>query len=111
MADVRADRKLDRLRIEFPGSGRAAHPARIFPAGVGGDVLPLRDRAARKENAQALCKLGHVLLVELYASCRRPLTDALACIRVGETLALRLRERSFLDQHALALVASSRAAE
>src|SRR5262249_17428831 len=32
-------------------------------------------------------------------------------ICVGETLALRLRERGLLDQHALALVASSGAAE
>src|SRR5262245_11444232 len=65
MTNVSADRELDRLGFKLLGSSRTADPARIFLAGVGGDVLALWDRAARKERALALRKLSHVTLVEL----------------------------------------------
>src|SRR5215475_5394299 len=111
MANVRPDRKLDRGRIELPGGRRAADPARIFQAGVSGDLLPLRDRTARKESAQAFRELGHVLLVDFCTPHRRPLASALARVRVGQALALRLFQRGLLDENALPLVSSSRPAK
>jgi hypothetical protein len=66
------------------------------------DVLPLRSRAAREEIAQSLGELRHVLLIQLGSPLRRPRASPLTCISVGEALTLSLRERSLLNQNALA---------
>jgi len=51
------------------------------------------------------------LLVQFGATLGGSLADALARLGVGQTFALGLLQRRLLDQHALALVASARAAE
>jgi hypothetical protein len=111
MADVRAHRKLHRLRIELLGCRRAAHPAGIFLASMIRDSLPLRGRAAGKLIGQPLRKLLHVALVDLGPPHRRALAGACPRRVVGEAFTLGLLQRGFLDQEALALVAPPRATE
>jgi|SRR5262245_12891716 len=111
MADVRADRKLDRGPVEFSGSSRPAHPAGILLARMFGDNLALSRRAIWKEIADALGKLNYVALVLLGTMLRCFLANALAFGGIGLAFTLRAFERRMLNQHALALISSSTPAE
>src|SRR5262245_36029944 len=111
MADVRANRKLDRGRIEFPGGSRAANPAGIFLARMFGDDLALGHRAVWKEIADALGKFNDVALVLLGTMLRCFLANAPAFGGIGLAFTLRAFERCTLDQHALTLIPSSTPAE
>src|SRR5262245_13208981 len=111
MADVRANRKLDRGRIEFPGGSRAANPAGIFLARMFGDDLALGHRAIWKEIADALGKFNDVALVLLGTMLRCFLANAPAFGGIGLAFTLRAFERCTLDQHALTLIPSSTPAE
>ena len=111
MADVRADRKLDRGPVEFSGGSRPAHPAGIFLARMFGDDLALGRRTVWKEIADALGKLNDVALVLLGTMLRCFPASALAFGGIGLAFALRAFERCTLDQHALTLIPSSTPAE
>jgi hypothetical protein len=58
MADVRAHREFNHLRIELLGGRRPADTAGIFLARVIGDGLPLRRRTAGDQLAQPFGELA-----------------------------------------------------
>ncbi len=111
MADVRADRELDGLRIKLLGGGRAPDAPRIFLACMHGDGVTFRCRATGKQLTHPLGKLDDIALVEFRATIRGPRPCALARRRIFQALSFGLLQRGFLDQDSLAFIALSRPAE
>ena len=111
MADMGLDRQFHCLRVQLFRGRRPPNPARIFAARVICDRLSLCSRAARKQIAQSLRELAHVVLVKLGAPQCGPFSGAQPRRLVDEALALGLLQGGFLDQKALPFVAPARPTE
>jgi hypothetical protein len=98
------DGQHDRLLIQRPARRRTAHPAAAAQAGVPGDRLGPRWRAAGKQPQDLLRHAGGELDVLGGPALPVPFPAADPGILVGQALLLRLLQRLLLDQQALPLV-------
>ena len=104
MANVRADRQLDRVRIELACGFGTANPAGVRTAGMVRNRPALEVGTTRKRIPQSPGKRAHVLRVDLLPTLGRSLAGSLARLGIGEALAFCPLERRLLDQHPLTLV-------
>jgi hypothetical protein len=104
MPDVCNHGKLHGLLIESFRRFRATNSPAVLQTGMFSPGTVGSGRACRKELANPLCKLLHVLSIEFRATFGLSLTAASAHVGIGKALRLRLLQSCLLDQDALALI-------